>query len=81
MTSNLKLIIHFKEKKISKIYLLYNSYPPLNKLNITKIIVFVFGGTTYEEARDCNNQVFRLPNSNEDIPVIIGGTCIHNSKT
>lgn len=50
-------------------------------MNINKIVIFCFGGTTYEEARDCYNQNFRIGNMIDPIPIIIGGTFIHNSKS
>lgn len=50
-------------------------------MNVNKVIVFCFGGVTYEEARDITNQNIKIGNSIEPVPIIIGGTCIHNSKS
>jgi hypothetical protein len=43
---------------------------------MSKAIVFTYGGATYEESRDLHNLSKAL-----DIPIILGGTYIHNSKT
>ncbi len=42
---------------------------------MSKVIVFNYGGTTYEEARNISALSKSL-----DVPIILGGTCIHNSK-
>lgn len=68
-----------KEKSIK--FFIYFSYQNIGKMNINKIVIFCFGGTTYEEARDCYNQNFRIGNMIDSIPIIIGGTFIHNSKS
>jgi vacuolar protein sorting-associated protein 45 len=44
------------------------------KEKIGRAIVFIFGGATYEEARDC-----AILSKNVEIPIIVGGTSIHNS--
>jgi vacuolar protein sorting-associated protein 45 len=44
---------------------------------MSKVIVFNFGGVTYEEAKNCN----QLSKNLNNIPIIVGGTYIHNSKT
>jgi vacuolar protein sorting-associated protein 45 len=49
---------------------------PNQREKYNKIIVFNFGGITYEESRDCT----LLSKNNKDIPIIVGGSTIHNSK-
>lgn len=46
------------------------------KEKFNKVIVFAYGGITYEEIRDMT----AISKAN-DIPIIAGGTCIHNSKS
>jgi vacuolar protein sorting-associated protein 45 len=41
---------------------------------IGRAIVFIFGGATYEESRDCT-----ILSKSLDVPIIVGGTSIHNS--
>jgi len=43
---------------------------------LNKVIIFNFGGATYEEARNMQTLSKSL-----DIPIILGGTFIHNSKS
>lgn len=43
---------------------------------MNKVIVFNFGGATFEEARNLQTLSRTL-----DVPIILGGTYIHNSKT
>ncbi|KER33643.1 hypothetical protein T265_12570 [Opisthorchis viverrini] len=42
-----------------------------------KIIVFIIGGATYEEAR----AIHRLNSSTPEVDIILGGTCMHNSRS
>jgi len=44
---------------------------------IKNVIVFVLGGTTFEEARE----VAELNISDPQMNIILGGTTVHNSKT
>jgi vacuolar protein sorting-associated protein 45 len=46
------------------------------KEKVNKVIVFTYGGATYEEARNLSSLSKTL-----DIPIIFGGTYIHNSKS
>jgi len=43
------------------------------------VIVFIMGGTTYEEA--CTISEFNTKPENQGMRVILGGTTIHNSKS
>ncbi|KAF6771937.1 hypothetical protein AHF37_09087 [Paragonimus kellicotti] len=42
-----------------------------------KIIVLMIGGVTYEEAR----AVHKINTSTPDVDVVLGGTCVHNSRS
>ena len=50
------------------------TYDPKNKPS--KMIVFIVGGATYEEAKELS-----VTYNTDESKVILGGTTVHNSKT
>ena len=58
-----------------------NDFPGTTKFNpkerLRKVIVFMTGGATFEEAKEISELNKKL----QDLEIVLGGTHIHNSKS
>mmetsp|Transcript_26975 Transcript_26975/g.43432 ORF Transcript_26975/g.43432 Transcript_26975/m.43432 type:complete len:370 (-) Transcript_26975:4580-5689(-) len=76
-----KPLVHETLESISKAKLKDTVYPFIGGGNVRDkprdVIVFMLGGVTFEEAA----AVHRINASNIGLNVVIGGSCIHNSKS
>ncbi|KAH3685986.1 hypothetical protein WICPIJ_002985 [Wickerhamomyces pijperi] len=77
---NYPLLSPYAEHEYSNINVGSNNNQQSGKLSLEKpqdIIIFFVGGVTYEEARIVDN----LTKQNPSLRIILGGSCIHNTRS